>query len=902
VALAGQPMRITPSSYRWVAVAGLWLAAAAAHGQSFVHFESPHVHPVDLTPDRSRLLVVNTVDGRLEVFDVLPSSPYLRRSGSVAVGVEPVSVRARSATEAWVVNHLSDSVSVVDLASMSVRASVLTGDEPADVVFAGSPQRAFVSVSQRNRIEVFNPADLLAAPAIVPVAGEDPRALATDGTRVYAAIFECGNDTTVIPDEEVSNPNLSPYPGVPNPPPNASGGAFSPPLAAGLPLPPRASLIVRKDSAGQWRDDRGGNWSFAVGWDLSGNDVAVVSAASLAVSYAKGFMTVPMAVAVAGDGRLVTVGTELTNHVRFEPNLRSTFVRVEAAVLQPGGALATSRFDLNPHLDYSQRTAPESVRALSVGDPRGIALSADGTRGFATGLGSNNVIAFAVSGGARVATCAVGEGPTGIVLDPVARLLFVLNRFEGTVSVVDEQSFQEVARMGFFDPTPPVVHAGRAFLFDTHLSSGLGQASCASCHIDARMDQLAWDLGDPSGAMTPASSSCNTPVGSGFGACEPPHPMKGPMVTQTLVGLQGEEPFHWRGDRSTIEEFGHTAQALLGADADFTPTEMQRLAAYLETISFPPNPNRNLDGSLRTLLDGGNAVTGESLFRTAPIDQGSLQCVRCHTFPNGSGASVISANLLREPQSMTIAHLRNMYEKTGFDRAPGASSARGFGFLHDGVVASMLDFLRLQVFTFPGGAAGEQQRRDLAAFMMSWDTGTHASVGAQATVGGPASNGTARRNQLVAIAGQGHAELVAKAPIDGIERGFLFRPALGTFDADLSGEIWTLASLDALSATGVPVTYTLLPKGTGLRAIDRDNDGFRDGDERDACSDPADPTSTPNAGCRSDIAADDGVVSGADLGVLLGNWGLPGIGDLNCDGAVTGSDLGILLGDWGPCP
>jgi hypothetical protein len=42
----------------------------------------------------------------------------------------------------------------------------------------------------------------------------------------------------------------------------------------------------------------------------------------------------------------------------------------------------------------------------------------------------------------------------------------------------------------------------------------------------------------------------------------------------------------------------------------------------------------------------------------------------------------------------------------------------------------------------------------------------------------------------------------------------------------------------------------------------------------------------------------DGVVSGADLGILLANWGTPGPGDLNGDGNVDGADLGALLANW----
>ena len=42
----------------------------------------------------------------------------------------------------------------------------------------------------------------------------------------------------------------------------------------------------------------------------------------------------------------------------------------------------------------------------------------------------------------------------------------------------------------------------------------------------------------------------------------------------------------------------------------------------------------------------------------------------------------------------------------------------------------------------------------------------------------------------------------------------------------------------------------------------------------------------------------DGKVDGADLGLMLGNWGNSGIGDLNLDGIVDGGDLGVLLAVW----
>jgi hypothetical protein len=143
--------------------------------------------------------------------------------------------------------------------------------------------------------------------------------------------------------------------------------------------------------------------------------------------------------------------------------------------------------------------------------------------------------------------------------------------------------------------------------------------------------------------------------------------------------------------------------------------------------------------------------------------------------------------------------------------------------------------------------------------MLSFDTGTHASVGAQATMGGAAQNGATRRNQLLSIANAGSSTLTARAVVGGVERGYLYQS--GSFQTDVAGQTRTLAELDALAASGAQVTYTLVPNGTGGRALDRDGDGFRDGDERAACSDPADPRSTPDSTCRFDIAGDDGRVT-----------------------------------------
>src|SRR5579864_1131437 len=86
---------------------------AAAPKSTFTLFESGQVRPLALSPSGKLLFACNTPDNRLEVFRVTRQG--LRPQGSIPVGLEPVAVAARSDQEVWVVNHLSDSVSIVQL-------------------------------------------------------------------------------------------------------------------------------------------------------------------------------------------------------------------------------------------------------------------------------------------------------------------------------------------------------------------------------------------------------------------------------------------------------------------------------------------------------------------------------------------------------------------------------------------------------------------------------------------------------------------------------------------------------------------------------------------------------------------------------------------------------------------
>src|SRR5215813_10828459 len=128
------------------------LRPPVAGAASFTTFESGQVRPLAMSPDGTRLFATNTPDNRLEIFDV--GADGLTHRASVPVGLEPVAVAARTNGEVWVVNHLSDSVSIVDVASSPPRVvrTLLTCDEPRDIVFAGAGgNRAFITTGRRGQ-------------------------------------------------------------------------------------------------------------------------------------------------------------------------------------------------------------------------------------------------------------------------------------------------------------------------------------------------------------------------------------------------------------------------------------------------------------------------------------------------------------------------------------------------------------------------------------------------------------------------------------------------------------------------------------------------------------------------------------------------------------------------------
>ncbi len=575
------------------------IASWHAYAQDFIAFESGPVRPMALSPDGSFLYVVNPPDNRLEVYGVKDDGT-LAYATSIPVGMEPVSVAANGYEEVWVVNHLSDSISVVDVRSLRssstsissppfVSRTLLVGDEPRDIVFANN--RAFITTAHRGQhrthpsiahiegagdpqlhtagiaradvwiFDAAHPGEGFGGTPlkIVELFGDTPRALTVsrDGRTVYAAVFNSGNQTTVVHEGVMCrgfedtpagffvgatwdrrNGN---QPCVAGHMParlasRSPNGPADKTLPKGRPLPSRGAdnehapftaMIVKWDrAAGEWQDSRGLNYSNGIRFFLPDKDVFAIDTESLEeVKHFSHVGTTLFNMAVnPANGNVYVSNTDSQNHVRFEgPGIRGgstvqgNLAQAQITVLDPLTDTVRARH-LNRHINYDiLKTSPET-RSHSLATPLEMQFSPDGSKLYVAALGSSRVgvintaeledDAFWDGSGAEFDPTAasaeylnVGGGPAGLVhgtaRDGSGARLYVFLHFARGISTINPESGEFLQSVRFHNPEPTTVISGRPMLYDANGFSSNGEASCASCHIFGDTDHMSWDLGNP---------------------------------------------------------------------------------------------------------------------------------------------------------------------------------------------------------------------------------------------------------------------------------------------------------------------------------------------------------------------------------------------------------------------
>src|SRR5262249_10339020 len=156
------------------------------------------------------------------------------------------------------------------------------------------------------------------------------------------------------------------------------------------------------------------------------------------------------------------------------------------------------------------------------------------------------------------------------------------------------------------------------FLYDASFTSAHGDSACASCHVDADFDGLAWDLGNPditAPNLVPVPlPDCSFPACTDSDTFALPLlllPMvffqnKGPMTTQSLRGLTNHGSMHWRGDRTggndppsvqpdsgifdedaAFKKFRVAFTDLVGRSDEISAAEMQAFSDFILRVTYP---------------------------------------------------------------------------------------------------------------------------------------------------------------------------------------------------------------------------------------------------------------------------------------------------------------------------
>lgn len=298
---------------------------------------------------------------------------------------------------------------------------------------------------------------------------------------------------------------------------------------------------------------------------------------------------------------------------------------------------------------------------------------------------------------------------------------------------------------------------------------------------------------DPMHAYVVTDGSSNGNVYGWYGFTIVPqfhfHPMKGPMTTQTFRGMKDSGALHWRGDmhdgladtanmKTSFAYFNQAFQGLLGRSSVLNSTDLDKFTEFALSIMMPPNPVRELDNLLTgtsddplyvahsttdtsTLRDqqsgfdmfadnGTGDNTPEMLLFTATND-----CQSCHAISESSKlfGTDKTATFESVGQNFKVPHVRNMYQKVGafweldsYDNP--LDQVSGFGYSHDGSLASLLDFflffdisdIHCQIFSGTCNFANfDQTLKDATAgmteFMMAAPSNLKPIVGQQITMG-----------------------------------------------------------------------------------------------------------------------------------------------------------------------
>jgi YVTN family beta-propeller protein len=307
--------------------------------------------------------------------------------------------------------------------------------------------------------------------------------------------------------------------------------------------------------------------------------------------------------------------------------------------------------------------------------PFGVALAPDKSRAYVSASGSDEIavldlkhliaaarapdrdeLANDLSASARyvIARIPVGRNPRGIALAPAANRLYVANRLDDTVSVLDTATNTVIGAIGLGGPATIDPRRRGERLFYSSKFAFQGQFGCANCHLDSTFDGLAWDL---------------EPDGFGVDIVD----------NRAIEDVANTAPYKWNGGNPDLyTECGPRTERFFFRSQGFRDADLADLVTYIGSIPLRPNRYRLPNGEPTPAQERGKAVFERAKRKDGSRIPESNRCSFCHSgkyYTNQQLADVGSGKPTDRSPLFDVPHLTNI--------------ALSAPYLHDGSARSL---------------------------------------------------------------------------------------------------------------------------------------------------------------------------------------------------------------------
>jgi YVTN family beta-propeller protein len=565
-----------------VTLALLLLAPTAkpAATRSKAEINERYLSPIEmaLLPDGRLLYVVCQASDELRVVDV--------ESGKV-VTVVPLGRAPRGialspdGAQIYVTNSTDDTVSVIDAATLKVTRTLPTGFEPAGVVSDRTGETLYVANRLSGDISVIDVKTGQERKRLLAGRGASYLALSPDGRFIYGThIYPNPGAFRTPPNSEITVIDTGRQTVVERKPVHNVAGVFHLALSADGKLGVAAQLRP-KNLVPLAHVEHG--WVFGNSLTLFGEDVG--GTVQVPIDELDRYYSLPWGVVITPDKSKMFVTTAASESV---------------TVIDVARLLNFVRSRREPFVNDLSASANYVVARIPVGhNPRGVLLSKDGKR------------------------------------------LYVANRLDDNIAVIDTAANRVVSTIDLGGPKTINPFRRGERIFFTADYAFQGQFGCSNCHLDATIDGLQWDL-EP----------------DGFG--------KDIVDNRSLEDLAGTEPFKWNGGNPDMPtECGPRTEKYFFRSQSFGDRELTDLVTFVYSLPYRPNRYHLANGELTPAQERGKAIFERTTYKNGkPIPQ-TNQCAYCHSGPKytnqkqvdvGTGKSTDRSPVIDVPQLPNVAY------------------------------------------------------------------------------------------------------------------------------------------------------------------------------------------------------------------------------------------------------